>query len=439
MKHRFATLTEWLQWQEQLHPTEIELGLERTSEVYRRLGIRGIAANVFIVAGTNGKGSCVAFLDQLYRSAGYRVACYSSPHLLRYNERILIQGEQVSDAMLIDAFESIDRLREKISLTYFEFGTLTAFYLFAEYQLDVAILEVGMGGRLDATNIIDADVSLLTSIGLDHQAWLGDSREAIAFEKAGVFRPGQIAVCGERHPPDSIHREAYKHGVMLSQIGRDFDCTVSKHHWYWHDKHCDYKKLPLPVSVHPNQYRDYKKMPVDIHPIQIDNVASALEAASLFASELPFQRSDIEYAIGHYALPGRCQLISDSPQLWFDVAHNPQAIKVLVNTIKRVPANQTHVVLGFLIDKDVEAIVRLLEPQVDFWHLAAPFCDRALSADRLLEIIRRVSLKPASLYSSITEACRKAIASVTETDRIVVCGSFFTVSEAMADYCVKSL
>ena len=424
MQSRYNSLEQWLQWQETLHFKKIDLGLHRIQTVAQRLNIQSLAKKVVTVAGTNGKGSCVAFLEQLYLASGFRVACYTSPHLLRYNERISLQGEYVSDDSLINAFTAIDEARQEVSLTYFEFATLAAFYLFARQSLDIALLEVGMGGRLDATNIIDADISVITSIGLDHQAWLGETREAIGFEKSGIMRSGRPVVCGDRLPPDSVLNEAEKNNALLSRIGIDFDCKIGADHWEWYSDDDSMRNLPLPDNT---------------SPVQLDNIATAIQVASILKSHLPVTRPAILRAITNYSLPGRCQLVQKAPEIWLDVAHNPQAMSVLVQTLARQQKRNTYVVLGLLADKQIVEMVQILGSIVAGWYLAAPISDRSLDVGALQQIVQANSQQAVSCYSGVGEAFNGAVSMAGESDRVVVTGSFFTVAEIMAMNYAKRL
>jgi dihydrofolate synthase/folylpolyglutamate synthase len=423
-KLRFSRLDEWLRWQESLHDKEIDLGLDRVNQVFIRLGIKSLAKKVITVAGTNGKGSCVAFLEKLYLAAGYQAGSYTSPHLLRYNERINIAGQPVADDALFDAFEAVDQARGDISLTYFEFGTLAAFYLFAQQVLDIVILEVGMGGRLDATNIIDADGALITAIGLDHQAWLGTNREDIAREKAGILRPGQIAVCGDRQPPASLIDTANKLLAKLVCLGQGFDYTVFDSHWQWSGAGLIFSELPLPM------------VPVQA---QFENISAALQMAVLLQAEMPFTAAHLLEALTNYVLPGRCQLVAQSPEVWLDVAHNPQAIKVLVDTLAGLPGRLTHFVIGIMADKDVAGIIDTLAAINGHWYVAAPQCARALKVQTLCEIVTVHNPLSVNRFGSIAEAYTHAMQNAGSSGRVVVAGSFYTVAEVMAERRSKRL
>ncbi len=417
MQSRYNNLEQWLRWQETLHFKRIDLGLDRIQIVARRLNIQSIADKVVLVGGTNGKGSCVSFLQQLYLASGYRVACYTSPHLLRYNERFSLLGKLASDESLIEAFTAIDNVRQDISLTYFEFATLAAFYLFARLPLDIALVEVGMGGRLDATNIINADVSVITSIGLDHRAWLGETREAIGHEKSGIMRPGQPVVCGDRLLPDSVVNAADNNNALISRIGIDFDCKMGVNNWDWYSDGNSLRKLPLPAGN---------------STVQLANIATAIQVASHLQSCLPVTRPAIVRAITDYSLPGRCQLLQKAPEVWLDVAHNPQAMHALVDTLASQEERRSFVVLGLLADKDIEEIVRILEPIVAGWYLATPKSERSLDVATLQRIVQANSRQPVTSYPDVAEAFNSAVSMADDSARVVVTGSFFTVAEIMA-------
>lgn len=311
---RFATLAEWLKWQQQLHPSEIELGLERLRAVSGTMGLSRPAPLVITVAGTNGKGSSVAMLEAILSSAGHRVGSYTSPHLSRYNERIKICGQPVDDQLLCCAFSCIDWARNSISLTFFEFGTLAALWIFERYDLDVVILEVGLGGRLDAVNLIDADAVLITSIGIDHSEWLGDDRETIGLEKAGVLRPRQGAIVADPAPPRSILRQARSVGARPYTRGTDFDLRSGKDSWSWWScsEHID--KLPMPALRGRHQ---------------LDNAAGALAMLRLGGLPLEVPEHAIHEGLAATKLPGRFNVIPGVVERIYDVAHNSDGASTL--------------------------------------------------------------------------------------------------------------
>ena len=416
---RFSTLQEWLQWQETLHPSEIDLGLDRVRAVMQRMQLGEPDFAVISVAGTNGKGSCVAMLDAIYRAAGYKVGTYTSPHIHRYNERICINGEEISDQALCDVFERIDQCRGTISLTYFEFGTLAAISLFNQSNLDIAILEVGLGGRLDAVNVMDADVALITSIGLDHQDWLGDSRELVALEKAGIARPLRPTVCGDTDPPQSLLKQLTKIDSPLFLINRDFHCQSEiDTTWSWcNTQHTRYA-LPKPALR---------------GGFQLHNAAAVLMVVQLMQDRFPVSNADVRAGLLTATVPGRFQVIPGTVTVIVDVAHNEQAARALASTLKQMPcAGQTHAVFGVLQNKDVPGIVNALCSVVDSWHLADLNVERAMPAREIQRVLRQADIQtPVSCHSSVRLAKDSAIACCSAADRVVVFGSFHVVSEIL--------
>lgn len=403
------SLAQWLDYQQSLHGPEIDLGLARVAGVGARLGLLNPAHRTVTVAGTNGKGSTVALLSGLLADQG-RVGCYTSPHLWRYNERITIDGTPVADAALIDAFEAIERARGDTPLTFFEFGTLAALWLFRRAGVAVALLEVGLGGRLDAVNIIDADVAVITSIGLDHTDWLGDTREAIGTEKAGVMRRHRPAVCADRNPPATIAQYARLSGAHLWQIGRNFELITTGEHWRWSlgDATLD---MPVNARVHP------------------DNLAAALAAATALGST-PGPAAVAGACRAQAALVGRRDVIDGPVSIIYDVAHNDEAVALLVDWLRRSPvAGRTHVVLGMLADKPVAAMGRRLGEVADVFYPAAldTITPRGLSGAALAE---RLSHHAGAVYADPVSALAAARQAARPGDRIVVCGSFYTVGQA---------
>jgi dihydrofolate synthase/folylpolyglutamate synthase len=416
---RFATLAEWLAWQETLHPVAIDLGLERVAAVARDLGLLTPPCPVITVAGTNGKGSSVALLEAILRAADYRVGCYTSPHLLRYNERIRIDGVPVSDAELCAAFARVDAARGERSLTYFEFGTLAALWLFEAAELEVMVLEVGLGGRLDAVNILDADVALVTAIDIDHRAWLGDDRECIGREKAGIFRAGRPAVCGDPAPPASVPATARALGAFWHGRDSAFGYCRGEREWTWQGEGREYAGLPLPALAGAHQ---------------LDNAAAVIQTLLCLETRLPVSRAALERGLRSVSLPGRFQRLPGLVERVLDVAHNPQGGRVLAHTLATWPlAGRTHLVLGMLADKDVAAFAAPLAPQVDHWYLGGLDLPRGLSTQALRA--RLADLLPdgdVTLAEHVPAAYEAAMAQARPGDRVVVCGSFHTVAEVMA-------
>lgn len=415
---RFDNLNAWLRWQEGLHPKAIELGLERVAAVWSRLAPGAVPFPVITIAGTNGKGSCAVTLESIYRAAGYRTACYTSPHLLRYNERIRLDGREIEDAALCDAFERVDRARADSTLTYFEFGTLAALDLFVRARPDLAILEVGLGGRLDAVNILDPDVSVVTTIGLDHTAWLGDTLDAIAFEKAGIFRPGRPAVVGHRSPQPSLVERSRALGCRLLVLGRDFDWEGEGPGWRWTGPGSARADLPAPVLR---------------GRFQRDNASAALMAVSCLAARLPVSPAQLGEGLRRVRLDGRFQVVPGDATLILDVAHNPQAAEALAaNLCGFTLEGRLHAVFGVLRDKDPEAIARPLVDRADAWYLGQSADPRALPTTDLAA--RLEGLVPAArrhTFPDIEGALAAALAAARRGDCVLVFGSFTTVEAAL--------
>jgi dihydrofolate synthase/folylpolyglutamate synthase len=415
---RFDSLTDWLAWQETLHPRKIDLGLERVARVAGRMQLLAPRHGVITVAGTNGKGSSIAMLEAILLSAGYRTGCYSSPHLLRYNERIRIAGKEVDDATLCAAFESVERARGDTSLSYFEFGTLAALFLFSQAHLDIVLLEVGMGGRLDAVNILDADAALVTSIDIDHSAWLGDDRETIGREKAGIFRAGRPAICSDTEPPASVFKQAQALSASWYALGGEFDWTMTGHGWSWQSSGRVYEDLPRPALAGTHQ---------------LNNAAGVLMLLEVVAERFPVQRAAIERGLTTVALAGRCQVLPGAIETILDVAHNPASAAELARLLQeRTIRGRTRLVLGMLADKDVTTFMATLAPVVDDWYLATLPGDRGLSAQQLQQQFCDSSTHGmARQFTDVATAFRRARADAEEGDRLVVCGSFVTGAEAV--------
>lgn len=416
---KFQTLDQWLHWQETLHPSAIDLGLERPGKVLDALGLRHPDHVVIAVAGTNGKGSSVAMLESILRAAGYRVGCYTSPHLLRYNERVRIDGEPVDDSRLCEAFERIDQARGDTSLTYFEFGTLAAMDIFAREGLDVALLEVGMGGRLDAVNLQDADVALVTAIDVDHAAWLGDDREAIGREKAGIFRPRRPAVCSDPQPPASLLAYAAELGTALYRLGEAFDYSPGEEGWRWQGANVRYAALPLPALR---------------GDFQLQNAAGVVMVLALLGERLPVTAAQIRRGLSSVSLAGRFQLLSGAPATIVDVAHNPQSAAALAANLKaKMVPGRTHAVVGVLADKDLAGVIGPLLPCVDRWYPAGLAIPRGSDSPTLHQAIAGLGGAVEHDYSTVGEALAAARSRAQPGDRIVVFGSFYTVAEALLE------
>jgi dihydrofolate synthase / folylpolyglutamate synthase len=406
-------LAAWLAWQERLHPLEIELGLERVRAVLSTMALEQPPFRVVTVGGTNGKGSCVATLEALALAAGLATGAYTSPHLLRYNERIRVNGRDASDAELVAAFEAVEAARGATSLSYFEFGTLAAFEIFRRCGIDLAILEVGLGGRLDAVNALDAEAAIVTSVGLDHLEWLGPDRDSIGREKGGIFRPGRPAVIGDRDPPTSLLQAA---GNGALRIGRDFDWSEDGAGWRWQSAALEFPGLPRgPLRA----------------PALLDNAACAIAAFDTLLPlrdkpELPAQ------ALARMRLVGRLQRVPGAVEWWLDVAHNADGAAVLAGALAAIPTDgNTFAVLGMLADKDAAAVATALDPCIDGWFVATLPPPRGLDAAELAQRIAPRAHAAVTTAPSVRQACEAARAAARPGDRVVVCGSFHAVGPAL--------
>lgn len=415
------SLADWLRWQETLHPSSIDLGLDRMRRTLQRLGWRQPACPVITVAGTNGKGSTVALTSQVLRAAGYRVGTFTSPHLIDYNERIVIDGREVSDASLVAAFERIDAARGDDTLTFFEFNTLAALLVFDTAGLDAMVLEVGLGGRLDSVNAVDADVAIVTSIALDHCDWLGPDLESIGREKAGIFRAEKPAVLGSREMPASIAAEAQRLGAPLFRLGQDFDWRRDGERWSWRGRSSSYENLPRP-ALHGE--------------LQFDNASAVLCALECLSSRLPITRGAIEQGLADVTLPGRFQILRRTQPVaveWIlDVAHNPAAAQALAGQLASRPTGgRTIAVCGILGDKDIEGIASALRGAFDAWIVVGLQSPRAVAVEALSQCLSKADATVATTAPDVAAGCRAAEAMSQSGDRIVVFGSFLTVGPAL--------
>jgi dihydrofolate synthase/folylpolyglutamate synthase len=417
------TLAEWLAYQERTHPRDIELGLDRVRAVWEAMGAPRPAPIVITVGGTNGKGSTVAFLEGMLRAAGYRVGCYTSPHLLRYNERVRIEGEDASDEALVASFERIETARGPIPQTYFEFGTLAAIDLMARASLDVAVIEVGLGGRLDAVNIVDADVAVVTTIDLDHQDWLGGDRDSIGREKAGIARAGRPAIVGEREPPAGLLDALRGIGAQIVARGDAFsaDGAAGEGGWCW--SHRDGTVLDLPS-------------PRLDAPVQIDNAASAIAAIHALGSRVDVSPGAIRQALAGVHVPGRLQRIADHPLTLVDVGHNPQAARALAAWLDATPRRgEVRAVYGALADKDIGGVIQALVDRVDHWYLAglARETPRGLPVGVLAATLAAVRPTAAGQsFEDVASAWTAARADAGDDDVILLFGSFFVAAAALS-------
>jgi len=413
-----GTLGEWLDFIERHHPAPIALGLDRVAVVHARLG-SGFSCPLFTVAGTNGKGSTCAMLESVLRTAGYRTGLYTSPHLLRYNERVRIDGRDADDASLCDAFAAVERAREGVALTYFEFGTLAAFWLLARSNLDAVILEIGLGGRLDAVNVLDSDCAVLTSIAIDHVEYLGGTRESIGREKAGIFRPGKPAVVVDPDPPRSVLEEGARIRARLLRLGRDFDYRSDAGRWSYRGPGGPRTGMPHP-ALHG--------------AVQTRNAAGALCALDELRERLPVSLQDVKRGLSDVSLAGRFQILPGRPQVVFDVAHNPQAAGILADNIAASGfGGKTIAVFGMLRDKDFSGVARELAPFIAEWHVASLGGPRGAAALELARALEGAGVRgPIAQHPSPGDAYRAARAAASENDKIIVFGSFVTVGEVMA-------
>ncbi len=415
------SLADWLSYLEQLHPVSIDMGLERARQVLQRLNPGPLAPRVITVTGTNGKGSTCAFLASLLRSAGLRVGVYSSPHLLRYNERVLLPDGEASDAQLCAAFAAVEAARDGVSLTYFEMGTLAAFWLFAQSGLDAVVLEVGLGGRLDAVNLIDADLALVTSIGIDHVEWLGNSRDSVAREKAGIFRAGRPALCGDPAPPQTLLDEAQRLGCPLLLRGRDFALGEEGVTWSWRGVDAQGRALALDA--------------LPLLDLPQENAALALQAYALLG--LPWQAAVLVRALQEARIAGRLERRTLDWQgrrlsLLLDVGHNPHAAAWLAGRLaQRPPCGRRLAVFGLLADKDLDGVLAPLQGLIADWAVAPLPTPRSRSAVELQDALVACGAR-VTAWPSLGEALQAQCGQAGEDDEILVFGSFYSVAEAEA-------
>ena len=419
IKARANTLEHWLRHIDRVSLKSIDMGLERTNRVRNAMGLTPTFP-VITVGGTNGKGSTCALLDAILSDAGYRVGRYASPHLIRANERVRIDRQEVTDADLCDALSAVDRARRETPLTYFEFGTLAAMRLFFEHDVDVAILEVGLGGRLDAVNVFDPDCAVITSVDMDHMDFLGDTREQIAFEKAGIFRRDRAAICAEPDVPDSMCRHALDIGAKLVRIGQDFGHVAAETGWRYWSHGTEYPALPYPAL----QGR-----------FQLQNASACLTALEALKEKLPVSIENIRVGLTEASLSGRFQVLPGAPTVILDVAHNPHAAAALAGNLAGTACHgNTYAVFAMLKDKDVAGVLRALKGQVDLWLVAGIQERRGASAEDLVTILEAEQVSQRVLtYRSPVEAFAGALEQAGADDRIVVFGSFHTVAPVMEE------
>lgn len=426
----FTTLEQWLNHCEQLHPVTIDLGLDRLRSVAARMhdgaGLR-FQCPVFTVAGTNGKGSTCAMLESILRHAGYHTGVFMSPHLVHFTERCKINNQPVAEEVLMQHFAAVEQARGDTTLTYFEFTTLAILDALASAGLDAVILEVGMGGRLDAVNMIDTDCAIITSIDIDHAEFLGDTREKIALEKAGILRAGKPAVVSDPVPPQTLIDYAQQLGADLWLVGRDFNTSGDKQQWNWAGRGRRYSGMAYPALRGANQ---------------LVNAAGVLSALSALRDRLPVTAQSVRLGLAQVELPGRFQIVPGQPALVLDVAHNPHAMAALVANLDAMQyAPTTHAVFGAMADKDLPDMLRRMHPVVDKWYFTDLPTPRAKTAEGLYQLWQqhcagaggKVVPSEAQTFATPRQALQAAIAAADPTDRIVVFGSFYTVGDILQE------
>jgi dihydrofolate synthase / folylpolyglutamate synthase len=424
----FAGLEAWLSYLETAHPIGIDMGLDRINQVKSALNLH-FDCPVITVAGTNGKGSTCAYLESILLSSGYRVGCHTSPHLLKFNERARVNGVNATDTLLLEHFAVVENARVSLTnpptLTYFEFTTLAIMHLFAKSQLDVVILEVGMGGRLDAVNIVDADCAIVTSIDIDHAGFLGNTREEIGYEKAGIFRAGQIAVCGDPLPPQSLTDYATKLECDLWLLGRDYNFQGDKQQWGWAGRNKRFSGLGYPALRGANQ---------------LLNASAVIAALMALHHCLPVSAQDIRNGFAMVELPGRFQVLPGQPTVVLDVAHNPHAAATLGQGLEKMGYHPyTYAIFGAMSDKDIQNVIKPLLGNVDFWYCTDLPTARAAQASSLSQQLIAQGVAPQKgedggieCFPDPASAYQKALSKAGEGDRIVIFGSFYTVAGVMA-------
>ena len=419
-----ATLSDWLQYLESIHATAIDMGLDRVRDVATRMGLE-LSGVKFVVGGTNGKGSTCAMLEAILLAAGYKVGLYTSPHLIDFNERARVNGQIASDEALIAQFQAVEAARGEVSLTYFEFTTLAILRLFSQSRLDAIVLEVGLGGRLDAVNIVDADCSIVTSVDLDHTDWLGDTREKIGFEKAHIYRAGRPAICSDPVPPQSLLDHVEKIGADLWLFGRDYNYSGDRQQWAYGGREQRRSALAYPALRGANQ---------------LLNASAALAALESVRDRLPVPAQAVRLGLLQASLPGRFQILPGQPSVILDVAHNPHAAAVLAQNLDNMGFHPyTHAVFGMLNDKDLAGVVAKLGTRIDHWYCAGLPGPRGTSGQALADQVA-AALPPSpagaespsiAAFDDPAQAYAAARERAVENDRIVVFGSFLTVASVL--------
>lgn len=421
----FQSLNQWLTHLESAHSNGlIDMGLTRVAQVKDNMNLQP-ACPVIVVGGTNGKGSTCAYLSTIYSQAGYKVGTLTSPHLRQFNERICINTQPVSDDTIIQSFERIEQARGDISLTYFEFNTLAAVDIFMRENVDIMVLEVGLGGRLDAVNIFDADCAIVTSVDLDHQAFLGDTIEQVGFEKAGIFRANRPAICGENPPPQRLVQHANEIGANLLLMKQDFQFRQLEQQW-------SFQFTPRSGSLKAHN-RNALPLPALRGSYQLNNAACALAAIECLHSRLPIDVGAIKRGLLLVENVGRFQVLAGRPITVLDVGHNPHAAKALRQSLIALPFAQHRIaVFSMLADKDIDGVLRCLKDQFDEWFIAPLDVPRGMTIEQLEHKLAQHQITRTRSFKNVAQACQTALSVATENDRIVAFGSFHTVAEAMS-------
>lgn len=406
-------LSEWLEYISSLYPQAIDLDLSRMWPIVNDLGVKNFSCPVITVGGTNGKGSCVRFLESIYHAAGYRVGAYTSPDLFRFNERIRLNTEEIDDHSLIAAFEHIEKIRNHQPLTFFEFSTLAALYWFSQQNLNVLILEVGLGGRLDSVNVVNTDVAVIATIGIDHIDRLGPDRESIGYEKAGIFRTNKPVVCGDPDPPHTVTDAAARLHCPFYGLGKNFSYEMQGNSWTWKNEQHQLSSLSIPQ-------------------LPMQNAATSLMVVELLQNKLSVSRAAIDLGVQRATLPGRFEIIHTPRVCVFDVAHNPSAALWLAEQLRtRCSAKKTIAVVGMLKDKLIPETIEPLQPLIDEWFIAGLSGPRGHDGSQIIEHLRANAKKNWYNFASVAEALRAAFAAAEKNEtRVVIFGSFHTVAEA---------
>jgi dihydrofolate synthase / folylpolyglutamate synthase len=420
-------LVQWLQYLENgVAGGQIEMGLARVDAVRERMDLWP-QCPLIVVAGTNGKGSVCSYLTQIYHEAGYRVGTLTSPHLLRFNERIAINGQAVTDELIVGAFKRVEAARAETVLTYFEFNTLAAVDIFMQQQVDVMVLEVGLGGRLDAVNIFDADVAVITSVDLDHEAFLGDTVEKVAFEKAGIMRCGKPVVCGQLPLLQSLAAQADAVGADLLLLGRDFNYQKLEMQQWSYRFHPQYSRLYTDGHA-----RHALPIPVLRGDFQLNNAACALTVLECLSERLPLDIGAIKRGLLRVRHLGRFQILPGQPLTVLDVGHNPHAARALRSSLIALPyAEKRMAVFSMLADKDIDTVLEIVKDQFDCWLIAPLALPRGMTIEALQQKFSQHTITAVTAYSSVQNAYKAALSQAGKNDRIVVFGSFHTVAEMM--------